>query len=340
MQLTEKIHKTLFEEILAGKYSPGSRMPTEFETAERFNACRVTVRRAYAILEEDGVIVRKKRCGTIVSSNYIGSTSPITSIAAVMPLADNFARVFLETLCKEAAKENILTIIEPDAGSGKTLSDTVSRLASAGVRNMIIWAADNFYDTELFRRLRVLGINLVFFDRIKPEDLFADYVGLDNQHAVTLLVNEALRRGVKHLIYGGAGDLDFYTNKERRKAFTDICRKNGISHEFIEFSREEAPSPQLLENCFQALQAHQGQAALLCVNDAIALKALPGVPENTPVFSIDGTSEALERGIISIAQPMQEMAKQCLAALNNQRARGAKWNAKEYRLQGELQTKC
>ncbi|MBR2912031.1 MAG: winged helix-turn-helix transcriptional regulator, partial [Lentisphaeria bacterium] len=101
--MTEKIYKTLFEEILEGKYSPGSRIPTEFETAARFKASRVTVRRAYAILEQAGIIIRKPRCGTVVSENFSGSTEPIRIIAAVMPLNDDFAREFLHTLCKEAA---------------------------------------------------------------------------------------------------------------------------------------------------------------------------------------------------------------------------------------------
>ena len=55
MYLTEQIHQQLFHEILEGKYQPGERMPTEMETAARFQASRVTVRRAYAILEKAGI---------------------------------------------------------------------------------------------------------------------------------------------------------------------------------------------------------------------------------------------------------------------------------------------
>ena len=95
MYLTEQIHQQLFHEILEGKYQPGERMPTEMETAARFQASRVTVRRAYAILEKAGIIVRRKRCGTIVSSNYSGSTEKISAIAAIISW---FVGMLLQTI--------------------------------------------------------------------------------------------------------------------------------------------------------------------------------------------------------------------------------------------------
>ena len=53
-QLTEQIRQQLVTDILEGRYVPGSAFPTELETAERFRASRVTVRRAYGALEEAG----------------------------------------------------------------------------------------------------------------------------------------------------------------------------------------------------------------------------------------------------------------------------------------------
>ncbi len=59
MQLTERIRGKLFNEILEGRYAPGERMPTELETGDRFQASRVTVRRAFSALEKDGIITRR-----------------------------------------------------------------------------------------------------------------------------------------------------------------------------------------------------------------------------------------------------------------------------------------
>ena len=64
-QLTEQIRQQLVTDILEGRYVPGSAFPTELETAERFRVSRVTVRRAYGALEEAGIIVRRRRVGTV-----------------------------------------------------------------------------------------------------------------------------------------------------------------------------------------------------------------------------------------------------------------------------------
>ena len=337
MQLTEKIYNTLFEEILKGKYSLGGKIPTEFETAERFNASRVTVRRAYAILEQNGIIIRRKRCGTVVSEKFTGSTAPIGTIAAVMPLSDEFARDFLRTLCREAAKEKILTVIEPDAGSGKELSDCVLRLVSAGVRNMIFWLQDTDCDRELFRRLRVLGVNMVFFDRILPSDKFADYVGLDNKAALKALIENALEMGCTRFIFAGAGNLRYDSNQERRKYFINECTERQLNNSIIEICRSEKCQASALR---AQLAGNGEKTAVICVNDTIALEAAEISPDNCLLFSIDGTPEALEKGVISCLQPMEKMAEKCLLLLKKQQDLGSQWVASEYRIKGEILRKC
>lgn len=336
MSLTEQIHQSLFHEILEGKYHPGERMPTEMETAKRFKASRITVRRAYAILEKAGIIVRRKRSGTSVSSNYAGSTEPISSIAAVMPLKDEFARDFLKTLCAEAAKENILTVIEPGADNGSELSEAVIRLVSAGIRNIVIWGVDNSFDSTLFSRLRVLGVNMVFFDQIRPSSAFADYVGLNNKAAVHALMENAASKGISNFVYIGAGERPLDTNKERRSSFVAECKKRGFSCTFSEFPWEGNADPALLRTCKKQIQKSGNNTAVVCVNDVIALKALSAVPENCPVYSIDGKPEAVSKGIISYSQPMNQMAKCCLQALKQQCLKGEKWKASEYLFKGEL----
>jgi len=58
----------LAEEIAAGKYSKGSRFPTEQELQERFQVGRHTAREALKILTEQGLIGRRRKTGTVVLS--------------------------------------------------------------------------------------------------------------------------------------------------------------------------------------------------------------------------------------------------------------------------------
>jgi DNA-binding GntR family transcriptional regulator len=54
--------------ITAGKWKPGSRLPTELELAGKHTVSRITVRHALQLLEEEGLIRRRPKLGTFVSS--------------------------------------------------------------------------------------------------------------------------------------------------------------------------------------------------------------------------------------------------------------------------------
>ena len=68
----------------------------------------------------------------------------------------------------------------------------------------------------------------------------------------------------------------------------------------------------------------------MAVNDPAALRC---TELGLPIFSIDGSPEAVKAGIISYRQPMIEMAECCFSALNDQRQLGQKWHAREFRIQ-------
>lgn len=55
-------------DIVGGKLANGDRLPTEALLAERFSANRHTVRRALAVLAEEGVVIAEQGRGTFVKS--------------------------------------------------------------------------------------------------------------------------------------------------------------------------------------------------------------------------------------------------------------------------------
>ncbi len=339
-QLTEMIRQQLFNDILEGRYKPGERIPTELETAGRFDASRVTVRRAYAALEEAGIIVRRKRFGTIVSDSYTAATGPIRTVAALMPLGDPFSRDFLETLCREAADQDAMAVVEPGARNGLELNRAALRLAANGIRDLVVWGLDRQLDAGLFARLRVLGVNLVFFDRILPGP-FADYVGLDNRDAIETLLNAAVADGFSEFVFIGTAGLDVDSNRERCHYFTEACIRRGFRHDFLELPWSEIGHPGIRPECTAFFSGRPpAPCAAICVNDSVALAAVTGAPGNCRFYSVDGTPEALAAGITGYAQPMRKMAETCFAALNSQRRAGRKWHAREYRLKGELRRPC
>jgi DNA-binding GntR family transcriptional regulator len=62
----EQIFRTLADDIGAGRYPVGSKLPPELELCERFDASRHTVREAIRTLTEQGLIARRPGAGTVV----------------------------------------------------------------------------------------------------------------------------------------------------------------------------------------------------------------------------------------------------------------------------------
>ena len=63
-----RIYNELRQRIDSGELPPGSRMETEMELRQRYGVSRETIRRALAMLESEGYIVRKVSSGTFVST--------------------------------------------------------------------------------------------------------------------------------------------------------------------------------------------------------------------------------------------------------------------------------
>jgi len=60
--------RKLMRHIHDAGLQPGDRLGTEEEMVRTYNVSRVTVRQALLLLQKDGVVVRKKRAGTIIAS--------------------------------------------------------------------------------------------------------------------------------------------------------------------------------------------------------------------------------------------------------------------------------
>jgi GntR family transcriptional regulator len=66
--LYHQLAERLFAEIRDGRYSPGSKLPSEHELAEAFGLGRPTVRQATAALIQRGLVERRRGSGTYVRS--------------------------------------------------------------------------------------------------------------------------------------------------------------------------------------------------------------------------------------------------------------------------------
>lgn len=64
-----QLAELLEEEIVSGRWEPGSRVPSENELGTRYALSRTTIRQALARLEQEGLVSREKGRGTFVSDS-------------------------------------------------------------------------------------------------------------------------------------------------------------------------------------------------------------------------------------------------------------------------------
>ena len=61
-----EVYKKIKDDIILGKYPPGSILPTELEFAETFFVSRITIQKAMQLLKKEGYVSRTPGRGTFV----------------------------------------------------------------------------------------------------------------------------------------------------------------------------------------------------------------------------------------------------------------------------------
>ncbi len=334
--LTEQVRAALAGEILAGKYAPGDRLPPEREYAEHTGTSRVTVRRAYDQLEAAGIIVRRRPHGTCVADTFRAHTGPLESVGLITTLPHEFSGRFVTAVsrcCRELDALLVLGIPEPDSGPQQL--EIAVRMATRGVKDLIVWGADRNFDFRVFERLRILGVNLVFFDQVLPGD-FADYVGLDNRAAIRALLAKAKADGAERMIFVNYSDLDVDTNAERQQAFEACLAETGCRGEVRLLSRGASAAECRLFAAELAAAAAEAPSAVIGVNAPVLQMLFRHPVAGLGLYCVDHVPQLAELGAVGLRQPIGAMAEAAVRALQEQRKKGGKWRAGVRRFAGEL----
>ncbi|MFA5205327.1 MAG: GntR family transcriptional regulator [Lentisphaeria bacterium] len=331
---TEAVRSRVYGEILRGQYAPGDRLPTEREMERLGGASRIIVRQAYAELEQAGVIERVHGVGTFVAKTAAGNARNQDSIALLTGLHDLFSVEFVETVEAAVADAHALLVLKLTAEDRAKEEQAAISLVAHGVRNLIVWPSGRTMAAGTFERLRVLGVNLVFFDRVVP-GAYADYVGVDNAHAIETIMRHARRRGATRFAFvNHAGDFAD-TDRARQEHFEKWVAREGAEHEIVTVPRRGDYAGAVSRHLNR--WAKLGQTlAVVCVNDDVACALKRAAGDRLTIYGIDGLPLAKQLGVTSYAQPMRQMAAEAVRMLRRQQSLGAAWTASRRYCRGKL----
>ncbi|MCK4981625.1 MAG: LacI family DNA-binding transcriptional regulator [Victivallaceae bacterium] len=319
---TDSIRTKIFRAILKGDFAPGEKLPTERDMAELTGTSRVTVRRAYEQLEQSNILQREHGRGTFVAKHSAGNTKACSQIALLTSISDHFALEFIRAVEEILSREDMLLILRITDETPEKEELAAIDLVGKGVNNLIIWPSGHAFPEKTFERLRVLGTNMVFFDRVVPRD-YADYVGLDNDDAMDKLFEHAAKSELKNPIFVTHSDLQVDSDMMRLQAFNRNCTERGLKGTIIKLSHKEDLS-RLPEKISQ-------DSTAFCVNDIMADKLKPFITQQS-IYSIDGFINYA----VSYKQPMRKMAELAVSMLLEQQKKGSRWKASQKYCKGEL----
>lgn len=331
--LTDTVRESVIEAILAGKYLPGARIPSEREYAMTTGTSRITVRRAYAQLEQASIITRQPHGGTKVAETFRANTEPLSSIGLIppMPFTNRFANRFVEAVsacCDEM--EAMLVLGIPNPVTAEQQLKIAKRMTSRGIKDIIVWCADRSCDFKGFASLRILGVNLVFFDQIIPGQ-YADYVGLDNHAAVRALFRRAIERGARHLTFITYSDMEADTNREREEAFLECLAKSGLNGEIRRISQSSSR-----QEFHEFASQCAASDAVISVNAPLLQQCFHEPAAHPALYCVDHNANLPEINATGYCQPISAMAEAAFQMLIEQRRKGERWHATARRFQGEL----
>ncbi|MBI3475734.1 MAG: GntR family transcriptional regulator [Acidobacteria bacterium] len=207
-QILEKLQ----EDIAAGRYKSGKRLPSEAELVRRFGASRMTVFRAMHELQLLGLVTRRVGSGTFVSSNAKGGSHVFGLLIPELGQTEIF-----EAICKgmmEAQEAMHHALLwgnaspqehEKEQAAEQLCEHYISRKVSGVFFAPVEFSTNRFQANHrivaAFDRAR---IPVVLLDRCLepyPQRSKYDLVGIDNRRTAFLATDHLLKAGAKRIMF-------------------------------------------------------------------------------------------------------------------------------------------
>ena len=242
--LYKKIYEDLLLEIQNGKYTVGSRLPSEMELAETYGVSRITSKKALEMLADRGIVFRQPGKGTFVSSEQLGRADASISeeegkaddpsgqkqviIGVIFDSFDiSFGAEILRGLEYECRRRNMLMMLRLTYGSMETEKKALSDMRAAGVSGIVLMCTQNkSYNADVLK-LYLDQFALVLVDR-EMKGIPIPVVTTDNYRASRELTSRLIRDGHRKIGYVSHSHVDTSTIAARFEGFCDALRGEGL----------------------------------------------------------------------------------------------------------------
>lgn len=173
--LYQRVYEDLRTDITTGVFPVGERLPSEAELSERFSVSAITTKRALDLLRADGLIVRRPRLGTFVTSATPAVEATLPSSAGspllgfvVTTFDDTFGtRVIEGALDASGTRANI--VLKRTQGDLESEDAHIRALVDSGVHGLLLLPSSSQFIPPAVLELVARRFPVVILDRTFDE---------------------------------------------------------------------------------------------------------------------------------------------------------------------------
>jgi DNA-binding LacI/PurR family transcriptional regulator len=352
---SDAIYNKLRQEILAGKWAAGSKLPNEPEIARRFECSIGTVSKAVGVLVHEGLVERRARAGTRVLKNSLDIEPAATRLDAFAFIYPGEQHEGIWRIVKgfnDAARDEQRRVIMLSTGTDyQKESELIGRLSEFDVCGAVVYPVMSSRQDQIrFSKMLLTTKFPVVLAEVNLPGLGCPAVVADGFHAGYTMTRHLLERGHKKI--------GFFSNyawvpfiRDRYLGYRWALNEAGIS-ECPEWVMLESSMHPVFEDLLREptelgrryLRDCGKLDGVVCANDFLAFGLITAateqglcVPQDLKVVGIDDFANS-PSGIIPLTTyhiPYEEMGRRSFELLSTVSAAPSSL-VLETQLRGEL----
>ncbi len=239
--LYQEIYEKLAEEIRNGKRTPGDQVETERELAEKHHVSRITSKRALNLLEEEGLVVRRRGLGTFVADPTEKTSRPLVPHASfthkehsvrrlgliMEDLGETYALSVFYEIDRQISQAGFQLCLCVTYGDQKKERTALHQLLGMDVQGIIIMPAHSrYYNTDLLR-LVLDHFPVVIIDR-PLAGIPAPCVYTDNLKASSTLTELLVQKGHQSIGFFTPATSEAISLEERHMGYVQTMKSHGL----------------------------------------------------------------------------------------------------------------
>ena len=221
---------TLRKEIARGIFRDGQTLMTEEELRVRFDVSRQTVRQAIALLEDDGLVDRRRGSGTYVRHGPRRRQGMIQIGVVATFITDYIFPSILQGIEGALNRAGAVMSLSATYNDSSTERDILERMLEGHVDGLIFEGTRTAKETpnaDLFERFAERNIPVLFINGYYPGMDRIPHLLMDDYGGGKMAAAAALDRGYRRP--AGIFKTDDLQGAERLEGFMDEMKNRGIS---------------------------------------------------------------------------------------------------------------